>query len=215
MHKPSPGDSPYSGTSRINSGAATPVGVALIALALLVGDIAIRCVFAQQNRESGAGIVTAREFRVVGQDGAIRATLGTQEDGAASLRLLDKAGKPRAVVSLSASNNASMIFYDADAMIHAQFVAIQNGGSGLTLHDRAGKPRLVMTLPPNGSPNLAMNDKDGKSRVRMSMLPDSSASLLIGDPDGKGALGIVSLPDGKAGLTVRNAAGETVFQAPP
>ena len=202
--------------AELRKNGATLVGSLVIAAALLAGDIAIRYAGGQQAKAvpKDPGVVTAREFRVVGKDGVVRATLGTHDDGSTALKLFDRAGKQRTLVNLSSSDNASVAFYDADEKVHAQFVALQDGGSGLSLHDKTGPARMVLTAPPSGSPAISLYDKEGLARVKLNLLSDGSASILVGDPEGKGAVGVASLPDGKAGITIRDTTGQTVYSAP-
>lgn len=127
-----------------------------------------------------ADIVTAKEFRLMDENGRSRAVLLVDE-GRVALMLCDEAGNVRAALrvvkdepglSLYDENSTRraafgvakegpiLKFWDEEGEIRAALIAIKDETS-LTLRDEAGKPRAVLVMGKDNA-NLFLCDKNGK-----------------------------------------------------
>jgi len=85
------------------------------------------------------GMVRAKQFKVVDDQGRTRATLGLTTDSGCGLFLYDAAGKIRATLCLGADGGPGLWLYDAAGEGRTMLAVSPDGRrSGLTLWDAAG-----------------------------------------------------------------------------
>jgi catechol 2,3-dioxygenase-like lactoylglutathione lyase family enzyme len=102
-------------------------------------------------------VIEAKRFVLCDSDGKIRAELGTDAGGFATLQLHDGEGKARAVVGVGRDGQAGLQFLDAD-----------------------GAPRVLLALDPDdpyiASPTFNLNAKDGKGGITIWVNPTTGGA---------------------------------------
>jgi len=166
-------------------------------------------------RLNPGGVVVARSFIVVDDDGRTRAILSAHDD-APSLTMMDAAGVGRAafadngVVLADANNRARARFQlpsDAAAPPHVKLegddgtILLRPGGAagggsggatatapsttGLVLTRPADRSGATLALPAGGGPGIEFTDLATRSRTLFTLSPDGSPRLVLLDKDGR------------------------------
>ncbi len=130
---------------------------------------------------SPAEVLRAKRLEIVGDEGKVRAALGTDEKGVASLSLFDPSGRLRA--SLDAEE-------------------ISREASGLGVFDTNGKLRasVGMSNDPDGESFLTLLDKEGKARVGVGLQTDGQAWLSILAGKKNRSVKLAAMDDGRITL---------------
>ncbi|GIW55705.1 MAG: hypothetical protein KatS3mg082_2109 [Nitrospiraceae bacterium] len=102
---------------------------------LLLNDQAV----AQDTAKVSPPIVSAQEFRLVDEQGTMRAMLGISADGEPYLAMLHR-------------NNTQIIWLGLAEE------------SGLAIRDMDGKTRLILSLDTSGEPSLILRDRRHRTR---------------------------------------------------
>lgn len=128
----------------------TRVIVATAAMLALV-DIGVRVATVRAPGASMSnGVVTAREFRLVDQDGNARATISLDRTGEPGLRMYDRNGDLRLQLD-SWQNNPSLIFLDNNGHRRTFFgTDIMSGQGVFTEYNDQGIPTSSMSLDGSG-----------------------------------------------------------------
>lgn len=109
-----------------------------------------------------AGIVNAQEFRLVTQDGHVRAQLVLWDGQRPMLVLGDAYCKARVTLGLSElDGHPSLFFNDEDCRRRATLDLIPDGLPELTFRDETDVPRARLHLLKDGSPVLRLFDPHG------------------------------------------------------
>jgi hypothetical protein len=146
---------------------------------------------------SGAAKVVAEELRIVAKDGTVRAILGAQADGAASLTFYDGKGKVRAEVGLNAAGVSELALYDQAGKQRkpegfAYLFVLPNGGPRLSLVGEAANltvasPQLAghatLKVEPSHVPVLSLEGHNMGAAL-LTMLHDGNPSFVLYDPEG-------------------------------
>jgi len=162
--------------------------------------------------EEALQVVTAREFRLVDEEGKLRARLGWGNEGVPGLSFYDAAGEER-VVLVAGEDHAALGFNDATGKPRAS-LAGGEFGFGLSLNDATGRPRVWLALEKE-NPVLALGDVLGKEVVLLSQGGPISAEVMLQVVEGEPAL-ILSDAAEKPRAMLGLVAGEPnlVFNAP-
>lgn len=134
-----------------------------------------------------ADSIEARRFILRGDDGRVRATLATADDGSARLVLQDREGRERLKLTL-----------------------LDDGSPGLSFVDREGRPRAVLGLLSDETSTLVFADRAGRSRTAIGLSPDESSTLVFADSDGQTRAGIGLDSEGLAAFTLFEDAGPPI-----
>ncbi|ALA59136.1 hypothetical protein [Nitrospira moscoviensis] len=115
--------------------------------------------------EPAAGsVVTAGEFRLVGQDGVTRGQLFLWDGRRPMLVLGDAHCRMRVTLGLSEQDgHPSMVLYDEDCRRRAALDLIPDGQPELTFRDEGDIPRARLHLLKDGSPVLRLFDPNGRT----------------------------------------------------
>jgi len=105
--------------------------------------------FADGDR-ANRNVVTAHEFRLVGQDGKVRGTLTTTPDGGARLLLKDAEGAVRVKLEARADGRPALTLLDGSGRVAAQLALGPHGTTGLFLRDSKGNLSRGDTLGQRG-----------------------------------------------------------------
>lgn len=165
--------------------------------------------------EEALQVVTAREFRVLDEEGKLRARLGWGNEGVPGLSFYDAAGEER-VVLVAGEDHAALGFNDAAGKPRAS-LAGGEFGFGLSLYDAAGRPRVWLALEKE-NPVLALGDVLGKEVVLLSQggpisaevmlqVVEGEPALILSDAVGKPRATLHLKPGGQPGLTLTDEAG--------
>ncbi|HSH74678.1 MAG TPA: hypothetical protein VLA09_03150 [Longimicrobiales bacterium] len=156
----------------------------------MVGAIALAgiswIVAAAQLFDSGAAeVLEARRIVLQGPDGDPRGEWSVDEEGNASLSMLDRQARERISVSV-----------------------LGEGYPGLALSNAAGERRVALGLLPDETTSLVFADGSGVPRAVLGLVRGDAASLLLADAEGVSRIGFglngegfgsVILPDGSPG----------------
>jgi hypothetical protein len=112
-----------------------------------------------------AKIVSARQFVLRGEDGAVRGMWGTEEDGTLRLMLQDARGRARAKLSLFTDGSSGFTFSDSVGQPRMVFALLPDETASIVLADARGKTRSVLGISAGGNPTLVFADKDGATRA--------------------------------------------------
>jgi hypothetical protein len=142
-----------------------------LAAGLLGGGLSGRVLFGQpmvaQQSAKPSRIVSAEEFQLVDEKGAIRAAL-SMSMGGPGIILFDKAGKFRAVLSLATKEDSPVLsLADAEGHHRATLALRVNGEPYLALLDKAGKVRMSFTLDRERGPRIALLDNNEQTRAAL------------------------------------------------
>jgi len=158
--------------------------------------------------------------------------------GVTSLAVLVCAGVLMAVAAPAPKTVVAekFIVRDAENNSWAELANYGKDGTALILRDKTGARALILGVTPGGESELQLREKD-RGRVSLSLVPGGAAGIEIKDVARENRLTLGYRPrkgsavemrdtkgnqrvtlgcwdDGTAGLQVRNADGETAFQAP-
>ena len=159
-------------------------------------------------QEEAVGVLTARKFRLVDDEGKERAVLG----------MFQSAVYPRTGERLA--NVSGLRLYDTLGNKRAALTLYEDGRPGLSLFDATGKPRIGLCLLDDGSAYLSVLDPAGTTRAMIGVREDGGPWLALFDaaeepPRDRHPRVIVSLlSDFSSPLMLLNAAGDVIWQAP-
>lgn len=201
-------------TRRLMAGAGVVMGM----FALFVAVRAITGVAQSQTGDSNK-IITAKEFRVVDDQGKKRAVLAMAKDGP-HLDLCDENGRSRAVLSTS-KYEPGLTLYDKTGKRSAELKA-PGGGAGLILSGEYGQGDIRMFVLMNG-PEINLIDVNDKLRATLTVW-ENSPGLYLYDKNGKTRAGLGAIQtDSKDGRTITypesslllfGPDGKVIWQAP-
>ncbi len=145
------------------------VALGLIA-GLLGGGLSSRVLFGQppvQEPAKPSKILTAEEFQLVDEKGAVRAAL-SMSTGGPGIILFDKAGNFRAMLGLATGEEYPVLsLLDAEKHHRATLALKVNGEPYLGLFDKTGKRRMSFTLDGEKGPRIALLDNNGQTRAAL------------------------------------------------
>ena len=134
----------------------------------IVGAIALSVGAAVMARSvTSNGIVTARQYELRDELGAVRGTWQVAEDGTASFTLNDRNGIERARMRL-----------------------LDDGAPGIALSDAKGRSRVVLSLLADLTGTLTFADGEGNARTVLGLAEDGSSTLVFVDPFGQTRTGL-------------------------
>lgn len=128
---------------------------------LLVGNPAFA-----QPADGNFAVVTARQFRLVDNNGTERATLCMLQDGSAELIFADKEGKKRLVAGTFAEQNPNIVFCHSDGSIRAIYT-VQPGGEPAVLLAHKNQATGILMGIINDRAGLQFQDAAGKVTGRI------------------------------------------------
>jgi plastocyanin len=107
-------------------------------------------------------------------------------DGIPTLRLLDKAGKPRTDISLGSDGNPVITLRNKNGGHLASLSGSDaaEGGAEWLLSDKDGRYRFTLNIDKFG-PNLLFLDKDRKARAKFGLKPDGTPVFVFLDVMGE------------------------------
>lgn len=154
-----------------------------------------------QDRD--AGLVTAREFRLVDEEGNVRAELKTEKDKT-TLELYDTAGDVR--VALDSSNTkAQVLCLDSKEEIRAA-LSLVDDLPRLTLHTSDQDLGEVILSAEEDGGSLILGGADGKPRAGLIVL-DKKAAFALYDSNGEHIVASLKIENRGPELILRDANG--------
>lgn len=183
-----------------------------------------------------ADAVIAKRFDLVDKEGETRLTMGTtpdkdvgvnffdaqgtprivfavQEDGNATISLVDHERKERIRISSGAFGNAVTMF---DRTEHTRLLLqLDNEADGAEIHmvDESGKPQIVMSQigqdAEKPAPAMVFKDSEGTTRAYLQSGPDESTLLTLYDRDGTLRVVLGLDDENEANLIVQDKYGST------
>ncbi len=121
-----------------------------------------------QSSDPSTQVITAGMFRVMDENGSIRASFGVGPTGAAYVAINDKSGHLRTGLAVYEAN-PSLVFYHKNADTSAGFPHPLDEGSGVWLYDDNNNLRAILGSLP---------ERSGSG------IPESSTSLVLLDEKG-------------------------------
>lgn len=138
-----------------------------LGLAAALGGIVVLFVVAGQMLATGAReVVSAKQFVLKDDRGAVRGVWTVEQDGATRLVLNDRDESPRLRLGV-----------------------VEGGAPGLAFVDGSAQSRVVLGLLPDETSNLVFADRAGRARAVFGLSRDN-ASLVFADQNGATRAGI-------------------------
>ncbi|MEE8584487.1 MAG: hypothetical protein V3T83_06495 [Acidobacteriota bacterium] len=113
---------------------------------------------------SAGQVLTAREIRLVDEQGRIWARMGSSEAAAQhrGLILNDESGQERLRLAVSAEGNGGLVLSDAQGRFRAALTVSSTGIPGVALTDQSGGMRFLLLVAQEGSPQMDLYDGQGR-----------------------------------------------------
>ena len=132
-----------------------------ISVALLTG---LAFALGSASDDDHAAPLRSQRIELVDAQGAVRAVLGTDEEGSTGLFIRDPAGAIRLSLTHDASQSALFI-HDGEGTVRIGVAQFAHGGGGVALHGAESKGGVVLYHKEGGS--LSFYDKDGETTTRI------------------------------------------------
>jgi hypothetical protein len=118
-----------------------------------------------------ADAVLAKRFDLVDKDGETRVTFGTTPDGqGVAANFYDAQGVPRIVFAVQEEGNATISLVDHE---QKERIRISSGamGNAITVYDRDERTRLLLQLEPDSEdPQIHFVDESGNPQILMTQI---------------------------------------------
>lgn len=137
-------------------------------------------------------------------DGNLGATIEVAPQGQPTLSLYDRAGKPRAILSVDTDSSAGLTFGDATGKARVSLaVSSPDKSAGLVVYDNSGqKPLALLGLTRDGLPALIVSDDNGKP------------GLVIANAKAQAALTGLTSSKADYSMSIVGKAGKVIWSAP-
>lgn len=158
----------------------------LVTLGALLGLAAAIVVVAARHGMPGfvPELTETRRFVVRDDEGRVRATLGTNREGAAQLLLQDGNGRERLRISVLADGGAGVAFVDSTGQSRMVLGLLPDQSASVVLADGGGKTRTVLGLSPNGASTILFADKGGTTRAGLGVDARGTGTFTLLDRSG-------------------------------
>ncbi len=127
-------------------------------LLLLCGAIVLMA----QTTSGVAESLDARQFVLHDSTGKVRAALGTTDEGAVGLNLVDPKDRTRITLDVASNGTPGLDFFDQDGRLRATVALGPDGTPGVGLYGPDGHLRTSLDVPAGKIPGLAFYHDDGK-----------------------------------------------------
>lgn len=126
-------------------------------------------------------ILTAREIRLVDEQGNVWARLGSSSMAAEhrGLILNDQSGKERLRLAVSNQGNGGLVSSDAQGRFRAALTVSSTGLPGVTLTDRTGALRFLLHVDQEGSPQMDFYDSQGRIGLGLEVSEEGNPKLRL------------------------------------
>ncbi|MFO8008672.1 MAG: hypothetical protein R6V05_13155 [Candidatus Brocadiia bacterium] len=161
--------------------------LAVIVAAALIGGFAAQAVLGTvvggAHAASAEGVIRARAFVVVDEQGRELATLGARAD-ATGLVVRDKEGNRRMVVGMLPDEQTAIVINGADQTTQLALGAWEKTNH-LDLYDGAGRARFTVGVArEGGNAGLAFYDREKNERLAIGMGPHGAGDFVMKDASG-------------------------------
>jgi hypothetical protein len=136
-------------------------------------------------------VVSAHQFRLVGPDDEVRATLAASAAPSWGLTLYDDAGQRRGAFDLTSNGDPRLGLFDTQGNIRAWMVLLEDGRPALVMRNAQGKAGILLRMRPDGTGELSLLDEAERARI------------VLGQDDSK-----------RWGMNVKDTGGGTTWKAP-
>jgi hypothetical protein len=149
--------------------------------------LAVTSVAGSARRDEALKVIRSAAFSVVNDEGreVIRIGSNPQERGEGLVEILDKAGKPRIRMGLTASDSPFHMLLGQNPRDQLILDAIPEGGVGIRLKDLEHDSGLLLATSPAGIGAMGIMSPGGKLVLDMGVNPDGTSRLVIRDVEGK------------------------------
>lgn len=159
----------------------------------------------QQMSLLSEGIVRAKRFEVVDEDGRVLAILGVTTEGEAGLGLADRQGKVRASFVIN-DKEPRLAFFDSRGKLRGMLGADSGGQPTLGFFDRKERSRLSLSTDKDGDPQIGFIRSDGEPCMTLTAEEDGSPGISLLTPEGEVGVAI-SHTNGNATLVLNGLNG--------
>ncbi|MBV6506222.1 MAG: hypothetical protein ILNGONEN_01794 [Syntrophorhabdaceae bacterium] len=130
-------------------------------------------------------VITAQEFRLIDENGALRARLGIDKDGSPSLQFINKKGKSPITLGLLQDKSPCLWFYDENDRPYVKLRLVNDNMPNLEFLDKNGYERIALSVDNiDGSPSLDFKDTNFRDRLRI-RLYEGKPIVQLTDKNGK------------------------------
>ncbi|MEW6261583.1 MAG: hypothetical protein AB1641_00770 [Thermodesulfobacteriota bacterium] len=181
-------------------------------LGVLLGAALTRpCLSSAQAQGQHLGLVTASEIRLVDEAGRTRALFSLLR-GKPRLMLMDDRGEFRMELGLGPAGEPALWLRDQEGRTRGQ-LSLAAGGPALRLFDAQGKSRAAVALNQKGEPALIMSDGAGQDRLALWQEKDESG-LALADAEGRPRAGFTMKKNDRSTLAFYSPEGKVLWSAP-
>lgn len=160
-----------------------------------------------QHEVTTAHTVRAERFELVDTTGAVRATLGTDENGQVSVTLFDQDGRRRASLAADRAGTGLRLFTASGTT--ALLLATSSQVALVAVQDDAGHPAVILGVGPDGQRGVSLCDRAGARRMTLGLDPEGYPAVVLEPTAESSRLLLTVRPDGDAGLAIRDREGST------
>ncbi len=125
--------------------------------------------------------VEAKRIVLLGPNGVPRGEWSVDDDGGASLKLLDIEQRERLSFSVRGEGYPGLSLSSAEGERRVALGLLPDGTTSLVFADGSGVPRAVMGLVRGDAANLLLADADGVSRIGFGLDGEGLGSVLLPD----------------------------------
>lgn len=128
--------------------------------------------------------------------------------------LLDRAGKPRAVLTQGSDGNIGLRFTDPAGRVRIALAMEADGRPGMELSDASGARRVWLFVGDDGSPHITLLDAAERKQAFLGLGPDGTVGLILASPPSKANAVLAIVAGKRGGLELADPSGKVIFRAP-
>ena len=141
----------------------------------------------------------------------VRVSIGVDQEGVATLSIMDKDGKASASTWVSRNGSVHSVLEAADAKPRIKDVSPSRSKRTFQVQHKDQKTQMAIALEVDGSLSQKFVDAAGHQRVHTTLSPDGVASHWVQTSKGKGRAGFSVLGDGTVSQLISGQTGASKF----
>jgi len=182
---------------------------------LLGGVAATQLAPAVADAAHGVHTVKAEQFVLVDKAGKQRAALEVTASGLADLVLYDGAGDDRAELRVSRDGVSTLGFYDDKGARRVLIGQATGGRNGVTVYGNSGRLLAGLTVNANDEASVSLYDPTtGRARVGLGVATTGAPALALFDEMGHDRAELHVGATGKPGLALADETGKSIAGMP-
>ena len=186
-----------------------------VILSVVVSSIVQYALYQKQTSSFRTKLVMVEKFQLVDKTGKPRAIMGFNDDCILSLMFSNKNYRLAIMLGVKADDSPFLALYDDKGQARTGLGVHPSGVTGLLLNSSEGNLRAMLGVDKNDSPMLFFYDSSGKvPRLGTALMQNGSEYTIFYDQNGKGRSLIGVNSEGEPSIGVLNKAGIPVWGSP-